>query len=102
MKKEIWFHPQAKKEINNFPIQVQEKVYSLIRVLEAVGTLEDSDAKKLRGYKNLFEIRVRYLGQWRIIYAYHLENYILILAAFQKKTQKTPSKIIKIAINRKY
>ena len=38
----------------------------------------------------LFEIRIKYQGQWRVLYAYIVNNYVLILSAFHKKTQKTP------------
>jgi phage-related protein len=102
LKKEIILHPQAEKEISEFHEHVQERIYLMIKALEENGALEISDAKKLSGHKNLFEIRIRYLGQYRVLYTYYLNKFILILTAFQKKTQRTPSKIIKTAINREY
>ncbi len=55
-------------------------------------------AKKITD--NLFEIRVTDKGQWRATYGYIFENRIIILSAFQKKTQKIPKKEILIAIKR--
>lgn len=100
MKKEIIVDLRAKKEIQQFPIPVQLEILNLISVLEQGGMLDEPDGKKLSGRSNLFEMRIRYKGQWRVVYSYYSENQILLLAAFQKKTQKTPLQIIKKAIRR--
>jgi phage-related protein len=82
---------RADKELKKFPHAVQLRFYAIYRVLEVRGKLEEPDGKKLSGSTNLFEIRVKYQGQWRAIYAYLAEENIVVLSAFSKKTQKTPS-----------
>ena len=47
-----------------------------------------------------YEIRVRVLGKWRVIYVARLEQAIYVLHAFQKKTQKTRKEDIELAARR--
>jgi phage-related protein len=86
--KTIIIDRRAEKEIRKFPKKVQLDVEVLVDILERYGKLEEPDGKKLNN--DLYEIRIRYKGQWRIIYAYAIYNYIIILSAFHKKSQKTP------------
>lgn len=90
MEKNIIFEKHALKEIRVFPQRVQEKFASFITVLERKGELQYPDAKKLQSEKDLFEIRIKYKGEWRAIYAYVIKNRIIMLSAFHKKSQKTP------------
>jgi phage-related protein len=90
MEKNIIFEKHVLKEILAFPQRVQEKLASLITVLERKGELQYPDAKKLQSEKNLFEIRIKYKVELRIIYAYVIKNRIIMLSAFHKKSQKTP------------
>lgn len=55
--------------------------------------------KKLTGTP-LWEIRILGQDSIRILYITRAEKQILLLHAFEKKTDKTPPKEIKIAINR--
>lgn len=90
MKKTILIDRRAAKEIKRFIRPVQLKFQAMFEVLEQDGKLEEPFGKKLSGYTNLFEVRVKYQGQWRAIYAYLKKENIVILSAFGKKTQKTP------------
>ena len=90
MEKNIIFEKHVLKEIHAFPERVQEKIASFIKVLGRRGELNYPDAKKLQSERNLFEIRIKYKGEWRTLYAYVLVNSIIILSAFHKKSQKTP------------
>ena len=47
-----------------------------------------------------YEIRVRVLGEWRIIYVAKFERPVYVLHAFQKKTQKTRKEDIELAARR--
>ena len=47
-----------------------------------------------------YEIRVRVLGEWRIIYVAKFERAVYVLHAFQKKTQKTRKEDIELAARR--
>jgi phage-related protein len=99
-KKTVDLDPRAHKELNSFPHIVQQKFYTLFKILEVDGKLEEPSGKKLASSDGLFEIRVKYRGQWRAIYAYIEGNEIIILAAFAKKTQKTPKDELEKAKNR--
>lgn len=100
MEKVVLIHERAEKELSKFPREVRLKFKALFEILETNGRLEMPFAKKLLGENDLFEIRVKYRGQWRAIYAYVLENEIIILSAFVKKTQKTPLKELNTSRNR--
>ena len=100
MEKNIIFEKHVLKEILSFPQRVQEKFASCIKILERKGELQYPDARKLRSEKNLFEIRVKYKGEWRMIYTYVIKNRILMLSAFHKKSQKTPIEEIEKARKR--
>lgn len=91
VKKRVLLHPNAQRELLQFPRQVQLKFKAFIEILTEEGKLEPPYAKKLSGSNGLFEIRVKHQGQWRALYAYIESNEVLILTAFAKKTQKTPS-----------
>lgn len=88
MKKIIHFDRRAKKELESFPPKVQSQFIALTVKLGLLGTLEEPESKKLDA--TLFEIRVRYKGQWRALYAYMKDELVIVLCAFHKKTQKTP------------
>lgn len=90
VKKKIFIDPSATKELDSFPIEVGARFNDLFQILAKEGKLEMPFAKKID--TNLLEIRIKYQGQWRAIYAYLFKNTIIVLSAFQKKTQKTPKK----------
>jgi len=87
-KKIVRFDKRADKEIKKFPSLVIADITAAIEILSNEGKLEKPTGKKID--KDLYEIRVKYKGQWRAIYAYIDSDLIIILSGFQKKTQKTP------------
>jgi len=98
VKKQVIIDNRADKEIKRFPRPVQLKFRALFILLERDGFLSEPSAKKISS--DLFEIRVKYKGQWRAIYAYVTKTLIIILTGFNKKTQKTPVKEINKAKDR--
>lgn len=98
MKKMVRLDKRAIKEIKKFPGDAQIKARAMIKVLARDGNLIEPYGKKLDD--GLFEIRIKYKGQWRLIYAYLIDDFIIVLSAFQKKTQKTPLIEIKKAKTR--
>lgn len=100
MKKEVLIDERAAKELDKFPEEVQLAFVALFRDLGEVGELREPESKKMAGYKNLFELRVRLFGQWRAFYCYLQNNEIIILHAVQKKTQKTEKRSIETAVRR--
>jgi phage-related protein len=98
MEKQIIIDQKALKELLKFSKKVQEELDALFKALEKSGKLEFPDSRKID--KNLFEIRVKYKGQYRGFYAYLQKDNIIALHFFQKKSQKTPVKNLKTAIRR--
>ncbi len=90
VKKIVRFDKRADKEIKRFPDVVQAKIKAAAAILARDGSLIEPLGKKID--KKLFEIRIKHNGQWRILYAYLADEYIIILSAFHKKTQKAPMK----------
>ena len=74
------------------------KILHSILLLKNYGPyLKPPDAKKLQD--RLYELRIRGKIAIRIFYTLHKGEYYL-LHAFKKKTEKTPSKEIKTAVDR--
>jgi len=90
VKKHVIIDPRANKELKKFSRVVQLKFKTLFEILETEGKLEEPFGRKLVGGENLFEARVKYMGQWRAIYGYREVEEIVILSAFVKKTQNMP------------
>lgn len=95
VKKQVVIDPNAVKELRSFTASVQARFAAIFAILAAEGLLKEPFAKKLA--HDLFELRVRHNGQWRALYAYIDKQTIVILCAFNKKTQKTPAKEIHTA-----
>lgn len=98
MKKVVKIDERADKELSKFPQEVQAKFWALFRVLKKEGFLKEPFAKRIDSH--LFELRVRHQGQWRAIYAYFQNKTIIVLSAFNKKTQQTQKKEVKKATKR--
>lgn len=98
MKKVVEIDQKAVKQLHSFSETVQAKFVALFQILERDGTLKEPYGKKVTS--DIFELRVKHKGQWRALYAYIKMSKIIILSAFQKKTQKTPLNEIKIAEKR--
>lgn len=96
----VEFDTRAYKEFSKLPRVVQLEFIAIIQILEESGELREPLGKKLDGYRNLFEMRVRRNGAWRSIYCYFADDKILILCVFQKKSNKTPLNNIQTAIKR--
>ncbi len=88
--------------IQQLPKKDQAKVIYVIDLLSQFGiTLRHPHSKALQGYPNLYELRVQLASNiQRIFYCHFDEKTFVMLHGFTKKTQKTPSREIHIAINR--
>lgn len=100
MRKQVVLDKRAAKELQKFSRAVQLKFQALIEILEQEGALKEPFAKKIGGKVQLFELRIRHQGQYRMLYTYFGNAIILLLIAFQKKTQKTPISFIRTAGDR--
>ena len=87
----------VKEFIKSLDQKIISKISSGIDLLEKHGPiLGMPHGKKLN--KDLYELRIRGKQELRIIYGFTGKT-IYLLHVFQKKTQKTPLKEIKIANN---
>jgi phage-related protein len=89
--------------LNDFFVKQSDKVKAkIIWTLELIEDLERIPEVYLRHIENtsgLFEIRVQSGGNiFRIFCCFDKGNLVVLMNAFQKKTQKTPKKEIEKAI----
>ncbi|KPU83234.1 hypothetical protein JI57_01965 [Psychromonas sp. PRT-SC03] len=107
MKKIMFFKTEAgKSPIEDFLETLNEKqLQKVLYVLKVVRELDDVPAtyfKKLTNTKGIWEVRVIQGGNiFRLLGFVEDGNLIILSNAFQKKTQKTPKKEIKLAEKRK-
>jgi phage-related protein len=82
----------ALRDFEVFPGSVQDRVMFALRIA-AQGEKADT-AKPLKGFGGVFEIAMRHRGDaFRTVYAVQLDEDILVLHAFRKKSKtgiKTP------------
>ncbi len=89
----------AQKEFDQLDNIVQDKFLALFEIINNGGTLDQNKLKKFTGL-DLIEFRVKYNGNiFRGIGKFKSYNYIVVVF-FQKKTNKTPGHIIKVALKR--
>jgi phage-related protein len=96
-------------EIRNFDASIEKFIESLekqkiAKVLHAIDVLEEfgprlgmPHSKKVA--RSLFELRVRGEQEVRIFYTFHRSSIVLI-HGFVKKSQQTPKKEIRVALQR--
>lgn len=86
---------KVRKFISEQPDEVQAEYVKIVEILEAEGRLIEPFGKKLD--RELFEMRLRRGKQIRVLYFYSVEDMIIGVHGFVKKTQKTPPNEIKQA-----
>jgi len=96
-------------EVHNFDDSVEEFIKSLeeqtiAKVLRTTELLEEYGPQLVMPHSrkienNLFELRIRGQQEIRIFYTFHKSSAIL-LHGFVKKSEKTPKKEIKTALQR--
>ena len=89
--------------VTTLPIKDQLKVNKVIHLLRSMGIkLHMPHSRVIEGVNNLFELRIQ-LGNniRRIFYFHYTHRTFILLHAFTKKTQRTPSNQIEIALKHK-
>lgn len=97
--KSLRFVGSSLDDLKDFPAEARRHVgYEL----HAVQTgLMPSDFKPMLNVgPGAYEIRVKVLGEWRVIYVAKFDDAVYVLHAFQKKTQKTRKEDIDLAAKR--
>lgn len=95
--------PNGKVPVEEFFSELGDKslakVYRLIDLLSEKGTLPFPHARKLEGYRGLWELRILTQGQAiRVFYVYHGKDKIVLVSGFTKKSQKTPERELDRAV----
>jgi len=81
--------------------QAQKVIYTL-QIIEELEIVPSQYLKKLTNTNDIWEVRVIFSGNiFRLLGFFENEQLIILNHAFQKKTQKTPAKDIKLAEKRK-
>jgi len=88
MKKQYLATRQVREFIAAQPCEIQIEYVKLVERLEAEGYLIEPFGKKLD--RDMFEMRLRRGRQVRVVYFYHIDNLVIGVTAFVKKTQQTP------------
>ncbi len=79
-----------------------QKVAWVLQLIEEMDNIPTQYFKKLADTDNIWEVRVHASGNiFRLLGFLEGDNLVILNHAFQKKTQKTPKKEIKIAEKRK-
>jgi len=97
--KRVLITDQAQKELNKFSVEVSDKFFSAFRIINRSGELPGIVFKKLSGY-NLFEFRVKYKGCVYRGIGSVIDQSVVIVRFFQKKSQKTPTQEIDLILQR--
>lgn len=84
--------------------KMQAKIYREINLLEEFGKeLHFPHTRKIEGkkYEGLWELRVKQASNiFRVFYFIYLKDTAVLLHAFTKKSNKTPTKELEIALSR--
>lgn len=95
-----YFNDSVFNDINQLPKKIKARLLVLTERMEVLGPNLGMPHTKAFG-DGLFEIRVKASeGIARIFYCTCIDNEIVLLSAFVKKTQQTPQKELKLAQRR--
>jgi len=101
MEFEIILLEQAVEFINSLDVKFRAKTYRTIELLGDFGFfLKEPHSKKLSGYDNLYELRVK-LGSniCRLFYFHHHNRIFVITSGYIKREQKTNIREIESALH---
>lgn len=97
--KRLRFIGGSKDDLSAFPSEARKAVG--MELWQVQNGLMPSDFKPMLTIgAGVYEIRVRVLGEWRVIYVAKFAPAVYVLHAFQKKKTKTPKADIDLAVKR--
>lgn len=95
-----YFHPRVLSEIESWPVDVLADYAHLVELLIEHGPNLRMPHSRAMG-DGLFELRPRgSAGVGRALYFFRLNQRVVVVHAFIKKTQKTPDKALRLARKR--
>ena len=91
MEYEIQILESAAKFLRSLNLKLKAKAYRTIRLLEEFGPfLAEPHSKKIKGYKSLYEIRVKQGSNiCRFFYFHHKGKVYIVTSGYLKKDRKT-------------
>ena len=97
--KPLKFLGSSLDDLRDFPAEARRQAgFELFAVQRG---LEPANWKPMRAIgPGVREIRIRVLGEWRVIYTARIADAVYVLHAFQKKSPKTRPEDIELARNR--
>ena len=97
--KSLKFVGSSLTDLKHFPVETRRAAgFELWQVQS--GLMPSNFKPMLSVGPGAYEIRIRLLGQWRVIYVARYAESVYVLHAFQKKTQKTRKEDIELARRR--
>ena len=97
--KTLRFVGSSLDDLKNFPAEARREAGFELDAVQR-GLMPSDFKPMLAVGAGAYEIRVRVLGEWRIIYVAKFERAVYVLHAFQKKTQRTRKEDIELAARR--
>jgi phage-related protein len=97
--KPLKFVGSSLDDLRNFPLEARRQAGFVLYAIQRGQEPSDWKPMKTVG-SGVREIRIRVLGEWRILYVAKFADAVYVLHAFQKKTQKTSRKDLDIARRR--
>ena len=97
--KRLMFVGSSLEDLKEFPAEARRAAGFELGFVQR--GLDPSDWKPMKEVgAGVREIRIRILGEWRVLYVAKFAEAIYVLHAFQKKTQKTKREDIELARTR--
>ena len=97
--KTLRFVGSSLDDLKNFPAEARREAGFELDAVQR-GLMPSDFKPMLAVGAGAYEIRVRVLGEWRIIYVAKFERAVYVLHAFQKKTQQTAKRDLDLAATR--
>ena len=97
--KPLRFIGSSLDDLKDFPAEARREAGFELHAVQA-GLMPSDFKPMLDVGPGAYEIRVRVMGEWRVIYVARFDDAVYVLHAFQKKTQKTRKEDIELAARR--
>lgn len=83
---------------NSLGEDIQEKIDWVFEIVKTADHIPKKFFDHLTGSDGIFEIRIEYESNiYRVLCFFDKGNLVILINSFQKKTQKTPHKVISLA-----
>lgn len=103
MSRQIRFHGEYFLDFyKTLDVKIKQKIQYVFELIKQIDNVPAKFLAPMTGYEGLFEIRVEYQSNiYRIFCCFDKGKLVILLNAFQKKTQKTLKKEIEKAMKLK-